>query len=481
MSSFPESGFTTIVLSDLHLTEEQIPDPKNNLWKKFKTKKFSFDQEFSDMLNYQMEVVDGRIELVLNGDIFDFDSVTKYPEKPTFKVSRFEKTNTMYSQLEKSIFKMEVIIKDHPIWFGALTKFVKAGHRLVFTIGNHDLELHYEEVQRIVRKVILNNPEGQERIRFCEWFYISHKDTHIEHGQQYDPFCVCQTPVNPFIKVHNDIRVRIPFGNMATRYMVNKMGFINPHSEENYSMTLMEYMNFFFKFLIRRQPLIIWTWFSSAVVIAYRSILYRLREPVSNPLAYEEKVEAIAEKSNASPKIVRELLTLATPSAVSSPWSIMQVLWMDRALLFLIGIGLTFQFFLIVDQLIDVQFYWMLIPLLGLAPFFIFYSSTVKNRIKGSKNLSGDRMRWVGLVTGANRVIFGHTHEVKHEIVGLIEYLNPGSWSPVFEDYECKKSLAHYLYVKICPEDSEEGRVAYLNEWKDGQEIDYYTGKKFKN
>jgi len=480
VSSFPESGFTTIVLSDLHLTEEHPKESNNSLWKKFKTKEFFFDQSFSDMLDYQMKTVDGKIELVLNGDIFDFDSVTAIPQKPTFKITNFEKVNTMFSQLEKSIFKTEVIIKDHPIWFKSLTRFVEAGNRVVFIIGNHDLELHYEEVQRIIRKAILDSSKGSEGIRFCEWFYISHKDTHIEHGHQYDPFCVCQTPVNPFIKVHQDIRIRIPFGNMAARYLVNKMGFINPHAEANYSMTLAEYTRFFFKFLIKRQPFIIWTWFSGAVVIAYRSVLYRLREPVINPLAYEEKVESIAKKSNASPKTVRELLTLASPSAVSSPWSIMQVLWIDRAVLFLIGLLIALQLFLVIDQLIDIQIYWVLIPLALLAPFFIFYSSTVENRVTGSKTLSGDRMRWVGLVTGANRVVFGHTHEVKHEIVGLIEYLNPGSWSPIFEDYECTKPLTRYIYVKISPDETDENRVANLNEWKGDHEVDYYTGKKIE-
>lgn len=478
-SEFPESGFTTIVLSDLHLTEEHISDPKNLMWKKYKTRQFFFDDDFAKMLDYQMQTVNGKIELVLNGDIFDFDSVTKIPEKPTYRVSRFEKKNTMFAQLEKSIFKMQVIIEDHKVWFDALTKFVEAGNRLVFIIGNHDLELHFEEVQRIVRKRILDTPKGQQLIRFCEWFYISHKDTHIEHGHQYDPYCVCQTPVNPFIQVHDDIRVRIPFGNMAARYMVNNMGFINPHSEENYTMTLTEYVNFFFKFLIRRQPLIIWNWFSSAVVVAYRSILYKLREPISNPLVYEERVEVIAKKSNASPKVVRELLTLASPAAVSSPWSIMQVLWIDRALLFLFGILACFQVFLILDQLIDVQIYWMLIPLLALAPFFIFYSSTVDNRITGSKYLSGERMRWVGLVTGANRVVFGHTHEPKHEVVGLIEYINPGSWSPMFEDVECEKPLTRYGYVKISPT-LDEGRVSDLLEWKNNEEYDYFSGKKIQ-
>lgn len=475
VKAFPERGYTTLVISDLHLTEEQVVDPASPLWKKYKTKEFFFDDLFSNWLEAQVKSSDQPVELVLNGDIFDFDSVMAIPEKPSFIVSKFEKGRTMFSQREKSVFKMDVIIEAHPIFFGALSKFVESGNRLVFTIGNHDLELHYSDVQRKIRKAITNEEIGKENIIFCEWFYLSHGDTHIEHGNQYDPYCVCQTPVFPMIRVHNDFRIRIPFGNMTARYMVNVMGFFNPHSEENYTLTLRQYADFFVNFLIKKQPLIIWTWFYSSMVICYRSILYRLREPIVDPFSYEERVERIAEKSRATPRMVRELAALAVPSAVSSPWKIMQVLWMDRAFIFVIGILFILQIFLIVDQLVDIQIYWTLLPLLFLAPFFIFYSSTVKNAIKGSKDPGEQRLRWISILTNTSRVVFGHTHHVKHELVGSVEFLNPGSWSPIFKDIECTEPLTRYAYVKISPQG--EGREANLKEWKDGQELDYYSGK----
>ncbi len=475
VKAFPDRGYTTLVISDLHLTEEHQIDSKAPLWKKYKTKEFFFDELFAEWLGHQVEESDNPVELVLNGDIFDFDSVTAVPEKPSFKISDFEKSRTMFSQKEKSTFKIDVILKTHPIFVEALTKFVEGGNRLVFTIGNHDLELHYSGVQRRIRKAITNIEAGKELIVFCEWFYLSHGDTHIEHGNQYDPYCVCQTPVFPMIRVHNDFRIRIPFGNMTARYMVNVMGFFNPHSEENYTLTLKEYWHFFFNFLMKKQPMIIWTWFYSSLVISYRSILYRLREPVVDPFSYEERVEKIAEKSRATPRMVRELAALAVPSAVSSPWKIMQVLWIDRAFIFLIGILFIFQIFLIVDRLIDINFYWTLIPLLFLAPFFIFYSSTVKNGVKGSKDPGEQRLRWISILTNTSRVVFGHTHAVKHELVGSVEFLNPGSWSPIFKDIECTEPLTRYAYVKICPEG--EDRVASLKEWKDGEEVDYYSGK----
>lgn len=472
---FPVKGFTTLVVSDLHLTEEQKPLARAPLWKKFKSKEFFFDHIFADWLDFQTRTETVPIELVLNGDIFDFDSVTRYPEKPTFKVSSFEKSRTLFSQKEKSLFKIDVIIETHPIWFDALRAFVEKGNKVVFVIGNHDLELHYEEVQRKVRKAITNESYGKDLITFCEWFYISHEDTHIEHGNQYDPYCVCQTPVFPLIKAKNDFRIRIPFGNLVARYMVNSMGFINPHSEDNYMFTLKEYINFFVNFLIKNQPFIVWTWFYNSVVVTYRSILYRLREPVIDPFSYEEKVERIAKKSNATERMVRELLALAVPSAVSSPWSILQVLWIDRVIIFLISIVFILQIFLLIDQIVDISLFWVIVPLVFFTPFFVFYSSTVKNVIKGSKDPGEQRLRWISILTKTRRVIFGHTHEVKHEIIGSVEHLNPGSWSPVFKDLECTQALTRYAYIKI--KMGPEGRIAYLNEWKGGENLDYYSGK----
>ncbi len=479
VKEFPEYGFTTLVVSDLHLTEEHKVDPRYPLWKKYKTKDFFFDQKFKDWLEFMTEDCGGPIELVLNGDIFDFDSITTMPNEPTYRVSVFEKTRTLFSQVEKSLFKMDVILKAHPIWTQALHDFIKKGNKIVFVVGNHDLEMHYSEVQRMIRKSITTDKFLKKNVKFCEWFYISHEDTHIEHGNQYDPYCVCQTPITPLVKVRNDIRVRIPFGNKVTRYMVNVMGFFNPHSEENYVMSFSKYLEFFLKYLIKKQPLVIWTWFHSSMIILFRSVLDRLRNSIVDPFMMEEKIEEIAKKSNSTPKAVRELSFIAVEPAVSTPWKLAKVLWLDKAFIFLIAVLIVLQIFLILDQLIHIKFYLMLIPLLLSAPFFIFYSTTSKNELVGTKEAQEEILRWIGAITETTRVVFGHTHHVKHEILGSMEYLNPGSWSPYFEDVECTKMLTRYAFIMIKPEEgAETKRVSKVLEWQEDHYTDYFTGKK---
>ena len=50
-------------------------------------------------------------------------------------------------------------------------------------------------------------------------------------------------------------RVRIPFGDLAARYMLNGMGYFNPHQSENYIMSAVSYLRFFFRYMLRTQPL----------------------------------------------------------------------------------------------------------------------------------------------------------------------------------------------------------------------------------
>ena len=117
------------------------------------------------------------------------------------------------------------------VWVQALRDFIKLGNSVVFVIGNHDIELHWPLVQKQILKSLNLNEDEQARVRFCEWFYISNEDTAIEHGNQYDDYCVTINPIHPLIRGKKKVFVRLPFGNITGRYMVNGMGLFNPHAE----------------------------------------------------------------------------------------------------------------------------------------------------------------------------------------------------------------------------------------------------------
>lgn len=459
----------TAIISDLHLCEAQEINPKFPLWKKYKTREFFFDDAFTGFLRHIEEKANGEpIELILNGDIFDFDSVMSIPVEPTFYVNWLEKRRGLSPKAEKSRYKIQVIMKDHPEFVKSLSEFIMRGHRAIFVIGNHDLELHYPDVQAEVLRT-LNLPEINRRdVRFVEWFYISNQDTLIEHGNQYDPYCMCEDPVNPFMRGYNYVTLKLPFGNLACRYIMNGMGFFNPHVDSNYIMTMPQYAMFFFKYIWRAQPQLVLTWFWGSLATLYFSSVGRLSAPIRNPLRIEDRVQEISEKSNADPRMVRELKELFVAPAASNPLLLARELWLDRAFFILIAFVLFFQLVAFIRSVYDVSFFWAFIPLFILLPFFLFYTKSVTSRVYSYKEPDDRILAMTSAITKVKRVIYGHTHNTRHEIIGSVEHLNSGCWSPAFLDVECTKPIDQKTFVWLSPTEGV-NRQAELFKYSEGK------------
>ncbi|MGE0762898.1 MAG: metallophosphoesterase [Bdellovibrionales bacterium] len=464
LANFANAKFTAII-SDLHLCEEEPVHHDHPLWKKYKSRQFFFDQEFEEFLKHVRERAKGEpVELILNGDIFDFDSVTTLPELPPYRLSWLERRRGLHPQKEKSEFKIQRILQHHEQWVRALSQFVQEGNRVIFIIGNHDLELHFHRVQEAIVEALNLTEDAKQRVRFNEWFYISNGDTLIEHGNQYDPYCMAQDPVNPYVLRFNRIEVRVPFGNLATRYLINGMGFFNPHVDTNYLMSAKEYVRFFFRYMIRAQPLLMVDWFWGSTVTLVQSFVDRLRPSLRDPLTIEDRVQWIAAKANATPRMVRELQELFVAPASSYPTIIAKELWLDRAFLVVAFLLLMMQLMLFLATMENKFMWWVIlpiVPLLFFVPFFIFYSRTVASLVVESKEPKEEILAMAGQITKTNRIVYGHTHIMRHEVIGPIEHLNSGTWSPAFADVECEKPVGLKTFVWLEPT-NDGGRHALL-------------------
>ena len=168
-----EPNLHTFVVSDMHLTEAEDSDPGRPFWMAYKRREFFIDEDFARFLSHAEQKAGGPIELLLNGDIFDFDSVTSVPSKDR-RVEWLERARGLGSEEWKSQYKMQVIIDDHPRWFEALGQFIARGNRAVFVIGNHDVELYWPSVQRMICDALgaalpssIGEEEDDDPIVFC--------------------------------------------------------------------------------------------------------------------------------------------------------------------------------------------------------------------------------------------------------------------------------------------------------------------------
>jgi UDP-2,3-diacylglucosamine pyrophosphatase LpxH len=467
-----QSALHTIVVSDLHLADAEPPHPRNRLWKRFKGKDLFIDDTFKLFLEKIQSVIPGPIELVFNGDIFDFDSVMAIPKNPEFGVSWMEELRGLGPEEAKSRFKIQVILSTHSVWLEAVRDFILKGNRVVFNIGNHDMELHWP----IVRKDLVNclnlPDEFRDSVRFTEWFYISNQDTLIEHGNQYDAYCLCSNPIHPLIRTSGKVLVRLPFGNLAGKYMLNGMGLMNPHVDSSFiKNSVFEYVVFFLRYVIRTQPFLLFTWFWSAIVTLVVSINEGFHRALNDPLTVETRVEDIARRSNSTVSMVWALKEVHVHPAIYSPIKILRELWLDRAILFCLVVFGSFQIFATVNVFANISIVWMVIPFFIFLPMFLLYARSVESEVAKLQKVGFEMIPISARIAKVNRVIQGHTHHEADTQIDGIEYFNTGTWSLAFHDVECTKAYGRKCFAWIRPDTENLGsRVCSLFEW---------TGKDF--
>jgi len=455
----------TIVISDLHLSDAEPVHENNPLWKKFRRKEYFYDESFSSFLTtMQEETKEEGIELVLNGDIFDFDSVMSLPEKADYIINNYEKKCGLNPMEVKSIFKIEAIMKDHQLWTSALSKFIKNGNDVIFVIGNHDIELNWFGVQEKIIELLSLSDEERKHIRFCEWFYISEEDTLIEHGHQYDPYCMCLNTINPVIKKNGIFKMRLPFGNLANRFMINKMGLKNPHNDAAFVKTFLEFVHFFYKYEMRIQPFMIFTWFFGAIRTFIYSVGEGLLSSNRDPLTFHDRIETIAEKAKTSEKNVLVLKENHAHPAVRKPFSILRELWLDRAFFMVAVLWFSWQVFTTSAVFDSLSIWWFLVPVLSSIPFFIYYAHGISSDIHYNADLATKYAPISARLCKVKNIVLGHTHKNVHSELAEFNYINTGTWSTFYLDVECTIPVYRRNFAWINPR---EDRSMKLFAWED--------------
>ncbi len=163
---------TIIVISDTHLGAGSYFQGKRNL-----LEDFHFDKEMVNFLEYYStgEYVNREVELVINGDFFDFLAV------PYVRYFADE-----YWSESAALEKLKIIIGAHPEVMQALKDFIaKKNKKITYIIGNHDAELVLEKCQNYLKDYFVENKD-KFFISNDNQTYNPHRGVYIQHGHQYE-------------------------------------------------------------------------------------------------------------------------------------------------------------------------------------------------------------------------------------------------------------------------------------------------------
>lgn len=210
---------TKVVISDCHLSAGRYVEGKLNLHEDFfyDTEMVEFIRFFSSGEYGEKNGQPVDVELIINGDFFDFLNVTVEGE--------FEDAITE----DISVDKIRRMIAGHPKVMNALRAFAsKPNKKITYIIGNHDADLFFPRVREMIIKTW--DPNGEfpsEKVR------IIHETDHIRleggveihHGNQFEAVNVLNFKA-PVLTEHLDEPVlNLPWGSFYVLKVMNRLKY----------------------------------------------------------------------------------------------------------------------------------------------------------------------------------------------------------------------------------------------------------------
>ncbi|MCC6811618.1 MAG: metallophosphoesterase [Deltaproteobacteria bacterium] len=428
-----------VVVSDIHLGEDLIQKGPPSL------------QHYINRLNEQfVAFVDwlrerpksGPIDLVINGDMFDFVKISLRPDPREAYMrwqqglSATEKRHGLDNSPERVEWKLERILESHRPAFISLAELVGDGNRLHIVAGNHDREFYYPEIVTHLRRALSDLYFSRHRVQdtaaaraafsarldFSMWFHVTQGGVYIEHGHQYDPYCSFEYLLAPR-KRPEEMKVALPLTHKAIPYFADLMGDMSTHNLDTRGL------GYYFRMLFRMGPkrvgVLLWA-YVRAVASILREAGGKGRE-ARRALESEHLTERseVATKYALSEPQIHALDALHATPAEFSLMKMIQCFYVDRfALAFVVLVGLALQTWLLDDRLWRFSAFAVTIVAAALVSEWLGTKRRFDTRQFLREGAAG-----VARTLRSRVVIFGHSH--KPEVVALdggAHYINIGSW-----------------------------------------------------
>jgi UDP-2,3-diacylglucosamine pyrophosphatase LpxH len=380
-----------------------------------------------------------RYRLVVNGDMIDLVGVTLMPGDAGEVVGLHPDDHHygLGARAHSALAKLaQVIAQNRPV-FDALRRFLAAGHEIAIVIGNHDAELHWPEVQELLRQTL----GSADRLSFHPWFFFEDGVAWIEHGHQYDPYCSFEDVLAP---ATDEQEIDPSLGALLPRYVGSR--FADP-IHEAWGKGFFGFLAFWFR-QGRERVLDI----GQAYVDVFRRMAEHWQARVPERLAARralarKRLRAVARRFRLPEEPLFELMALSRPPVGADLFRIVQALMIDRLLLLLLGPAL-----LLLPLMVAPWSWvpWATAPVVALLLVWAWVAGKAREPVDPT-----DAMR---AIAGRIRerlhvpfVVMGHSHRPAAEA----GYFNTGTWVGTA-----------FTHLRI--ERTDRGVRARLCQWVDG-------------
>lgn len=201
-----------LVISDLHLGVGRILEggQLNSL------EEFYFDEKFVEFLHYYTtgKYADASVELILNGDIFNFLQVDYRGHYLTIDTESI------------TLDKMKRIVEGHKLFFRAIRDFAsRPQNEVTYVVGNHDQGLLWPAARQYFNELIGTQVKYKNLVYFFD-------GVHVEHGHMHE----AANRLNPrkfFLKKNlAEPILNLPFGSHFFVEFVLKIKQTYPHVDK---------------------------------------------------------------------------------------------------------------------------------------------------------------------------------------------------------------------------------------------------------
>lgn len=407
-----------LLISDLHLGSHLKPRMRGEWVHLAEQIEDNFPRFLEHYRNH------GRWQLIINGDFIDFWNI----ELPKLEGE---------SAQALAVRRANAMFDAHPAVEDALSRFLTAGHGIVFVTGNHDAEFLYPSVRAAVARRLegsdaaINATEALDdsdrdgevrldalpmgRVRFVRWFLREAGGAWIEHGHKFDPSNSTPSSLSPTRK---GVLIQT-VAEVATRSFTNLMPEIDYDAPDTF--TTSDYIRWALARGIR---------FLLKCILLYLRMAGRVlalwvgpgRADKQAQQTHEELLASVAANAGLQMGTLMALEQMAPPPDTTTVAGLIRVTALDHVLIsvlpslaaaMLVGFGgWSWTTWLLA---------W-LVSLIGLV---------LIRRGRRRRDVATDMLEvaaQVGEVTGSPLVLMGHSHHGTVQRSGSVVYANSGSW-----------------------------------------------------